>query len=235
MEYPINYPVLDKGYIKHLDTFGDELTIVNAARASFGVSKDHLEDGDIRLLKYLWDNNHMSPLRHCLLRLEIKAPEFVLRQLFRHIVGIEAASTYPTQMHGWSERSGRYKVVDEYHYPTVWRLQSSTAKQGSDGSLDSQNQELATKLYAEAMDKICDTYQKLISMGVAKEQARIILPLNQYNTAIWTCSLQALIFFTQQRSDIHAQKEIREYATIFDGIIQKEFPNLYKIIYASDV
>ena len=163
MEYPVNYPVLDKGYIKHLDTFGDELTIVNAARASFGVSKDHLEDGDIRLLKYLWDNNHMSPLRHCLLRLEIKAPEFVLRQLFRHIVGIEAASTYPTQMHGWSERSGRYKVVDEYHYPEIWRLQSATAKQGSDGSLDSQNQELASQLYAETMDKICDTYQKLVS------------------------------------------------------------------------
>jgi thymidylate synthase (FAD) len=233
MEPIMQVDVLDKGYIKLLESFGDELTIVNAARASFGVSKSALDDGDIRLLKYLWNNSHMSPLRHCLFRFEIKAPEFVLRQLFRHHVGIETTSTYATQMHGWSERSGRYKVIDEYHYPEEWRKQSSTAKQGSDGPLDSQNQKVANDIYTETMNQIELAYTKLIEMGVAKEQARIILPLSQYNTFIWTCSLQALLYFISLRNETHAQQEIQEYAKVFDTIVKEKFPHLYEIMYSN--
>jgi thymidylate synthase (FAD) len=225
-----NYPILDAGYIKLLDVFGTELTIVNAARTSFGVSKQVLDEKDISLMKYLVKNKHFSPFRHCLFRFEIKAPEFVLRQLFRHIIGIEVTSTYPTQLHAWSERSGRYKLVDEFHTPKVWRKQSDTAKQGSDGLLDSQNQEIASAVFTETMNHINDTYQKLISMGVAKEQARVILPLNQYNTVIWTGSLQALLFLIEQRTDSHAQQEIQEYASVFDQIVQKHFPNIYTIV-----
>lgn len=224
-----HYSVLDSiGYIKLLEVFGDELTIVNAARASFGVSKSELDEKDIGLLNYLVKNKHTSPLRHCLIRLEIKAPEFVLRQLFRHIVGIEVTSVYPTQLHAWSEKSGRYKVIDEFHTPTVWRKQSTVSKQGSDGLVE--DQERACKLYEDAMNKIISTYQELVSMGVAKEQARILLPLNQYNTVIWTGSLQALLFLVEQRSESHAQYEIQKYANIFEKIIISHFPNIYKII-----
>lgn len=232
LDIPKRYDILDKGYINVLDTFGDELTIVNAARASFEVSKDILDEKDIGLLKYLWKNKHNSPMRHCMIRLKIKAPEFVLRQLFRHHVGIEASGTYITQLHGWSERSGRYKVVDEYYYPKEWRSQSSSVKQGSDGILSDEDDEYASDIFRKAMCDINNAYEQLLRLGVAKEQARILLPLNQYGTIIWTASLEALLFFISQRADSHAQWEIREYANVIDKIVKNKFPHLYDIIHA---
>ena len=89
-EYNNHINVLDKGYVKLIDTFGDELTIVNAARVSFGVQKSELSKGDIGLIKYLYNHKHYSPFRHLLFRFHIKAPEVVMRQLYKHVVGIEA-------------------------------------------------------------------------------------------------------------------------------------------------
>ena len=79
---------LDKGYVQLIETFGDELTIVNAARVSFGAEKKSLSEGDIKLMRYLYREKHMSPFRHLMFRFKIKAPEFVMRQLYKHVVGI---------------------------------------------------------------------------------------------------------------------------------------------------
>src|SRR5680860_717393 len=84
--------VLDKGYVDFLEQFGDELTIVNAARVSFGNYNDKWSKRDAGLLRYLWRNKHMSPFRHVILRLRIHAPEVVMRQLYKHVVGIAATS-----------------------------------------------------------------------------------------------------------------------------------------------
>ena len=84
--------VLDKGYIDFLEQFGDELTIVNAARVSFNNWSKEWTDRDAKLLKYLWTHKHMSPFRHVILRVRIHAPEFVMRQLYKHVIGIESTA-----------------------------------------------------------------------------------------------------------------------------------------------
>ena len=125
--------VLDAGFVKLIDTFGDELTIVNAARVSFGVQKTELSKSDIGLIRYLYRHKHYSPFRHLMFRFHIKAPEVVMRQLYKHVVGIEATSDSAVKDHAWNEISGRYKPVVDYYYPTVWRKQSSDSKQASMG------------------------------------------------------------------------------------------------------
>jgi len=224
----VRYNVLDKGYIDILGQFGDELTIVNAARVSFGKHHSTWQKADKGLLNYLWKNKHMSPFRHVMIRMRIHAPEVVMRQLYKHVVGIEAtAGESSLKDHSWSEISGRYVKVEEYHYPDVWRAQSKDNKQGSEGQVE--NQQLAKELYEKTLDNIIETYNKLLEMGVAKEQARMILPLSQYTTVIWTVSLQAILNFISLRDHEHSQKEIRQYAIVMREYIEKNFPNLAEI------
>lgn len=217
--------VLDKGYIDFLEQFGDELTIVNAARVSFGNFSEKWSKRDKGLLKYLWVNKHMSPFRHVILRMRIHAPEVVMRQLYKHIVGIEAtAGETSLKDHSWNEISGRYKEVEEYHFPDEFRAQSSDNKQASEGLIE--EQEEANKIYKEATEHLIRSYKKLLEMGVAREQARMILPLSQYTTVIWTASLQAILNFISLRDHEHAQYEIREYAKVMRKYVEKHFPNL---------
>jgi thymidylate synthase (FAD) len=225
----LHYPVLDTGSVELIETFGDELTVVNAARVSFGVQHDTLTEGDKKLLSYLFNNKHMSPFRHVMLRFKIRAPEFVMRQMYKHIVGIEATSTYPTQLHSWNEISGRYKPYDEFYTPSTWRSQSSDNKQASAGPVAEEIGEQCSSLFAHAMEDLQKTYEKLLQLGVAREQARILLPLNVYTETIWTCSLQALINFIELRDEKHAQWEIQEYARIFRKIVREKFPVIYAI------
>lgn len=220
--------ILDKGYIDFLDQFGNELTIVNRARVSFGNWSDKWTNRDAGLLKYLWRNKHMSPFRHVIIRVRIHAPEVVMRQLYKHVVGIEAtAGESSLKDHSWNESSGRYTEVDEYHCPTVWRAQSDNNKQASEGVIE--NQSDAQKMYTETLEKSIQCYHKLLELGVAREQARMILPLSQYTTAIWTASLQAILNFISLRDHEHAQEEIREYAKAFRAYINENFPTLASI------
>jgi thymidylate synthase (FAD) len=224
-----HHQVLDTGYVDLIEVFGDELTIVNAARVSFGAHHDAMTDGDKKLLNYLYVNKHMSPFRHVMLRFKIRAPEFVMRQMYKHIVGIEATSTYPTQLHSWNEISGRYKPYDEFYMPEKWRTQSSDNKQASDGLVDDAKQQACSDLFIIAMNEIKASYAALLEAGVAREQARIILPLNVYTETIWTCSLQALLNFIELRDEKHAQWEIQEYARVFKSIVRDRFPTIYSI------
>jgi len=216
------YKVLDKGFIRYLEKFGDELTIVNSARVSFGKQKTVMEASDGRLIHYLLKHHHTSPFRHVFFRFHINAPEFVMRQWFKHDVGAEWTSTNSHQLHGWNEISGRYIVMNEFHEPSEWRQQSLDKKQGSDGLMSNQTKYI--EQYKTSMEYIQAVYHKMIDEGVAKEQARIILPLSLYTECIWTVSLQALLNFISLRTDIHAQSEIREYAMILYEMVREEFP-----------
>jgi len=215
-----------------LDLFGDERTIVNAARVSFGVHKDHLDEKDIKLLQYLHKHQHTSPFRHVMFRFKIKAPEFVMRQWYKHVVGIETTSSSCTKDHAWSEISGRYIPVTEFYAPEKWRKQSVQSKQGSNGFISNQDQLECEKAYRDCMEKIIKTYQFLLDKGVAKEQARIMLPLNQYTQVIWTCSVQALHHFILLRNAPHAQKEIRDYAEQLKVILKNKLPILHDILFS---
>ena len=171
--------VLDKGYIEVVDTLGDDLTPVNAARVSFGGRSDKFTEKDKRLSKFLIKHKHFSPFRHQHIQIIIKAPEFVMRQWYKHVVGIETTSSSVTKDHAWNEISGRYIPVQEYYYPEVWRKQSDDNKQASEGELDDLQQKRMALVYKTFMNQVEMAYETMVNSGMAKEQARIVLPLSQ--------------------------------------------------------
>ena len=123
--------VLDKGFIEVVDSLGDDLTVVNSARVSFGKRKKYWDKSDERLVRYLAKHKHYSPFRRLQVQFHIKAPEFVMRQWYKHVVGIETTSNSSAKDHAWNEISGRYVEVEDFYYPSVWRKQSDDInKQG---------------------------------------------------------------------------------------------------------
>ena len=141
--------VLDKGFVEVLGFLGTDLTVANSARVSFGKRKSKYDKSDQRLVKFLAKHKHFSPFRHLVVQFHIKAPEFVMRQAYKHVVGIETTSSYPTKDHAWNEISGRYVPVEEYYIPEVCRRQSEDNKQASEGAIS--DQEKAEDKYKTAL------------------------------------------------------------------------------------
>ena len=206
--------VLDKGYIELVDTLGDDLTPVNAARVSFGGRSKKFEPKDRRLSKFLIKHKHFSPFRHQHIQVIIKAPEFVMRQWYKHVVGIETTSTSVTKDHAWNEISGRYVPVKEYYIPEVWRKQSEDNKQASEGELDDLHQKRMNHLYDRYLKDVERVYDTMVQTGMAKEQARIVLPLSQYTLVWWTASFQSIMNFIELRDESTAQWEIQQYLSL---------------------
>ena len=221
--------VLDKGYIEVVDKLGDDLTPVNAARVSFGTKSDTFEEKDRKLSKFLIKHKHFSPFRHQHVMMIIKAPEFVMRQWYKHVVGIETTSSSVTKDHAWNEISGRYIPVQEYYYPEVWRRQSEDNKQASEGELDELQQKRMTQMYSEYMKNVEMTYERMVDAGMAKEQARIVLPLSQYTLVYWTASFQSIMNFIELRDEPTAQWEIQEYAKVLKEIRFDVYPETTKL------
>ena len=219
--------ILDKGFIEVVDKLGTDLTVVNSARVSFGKRKTSFDKTDRILVQYLADNKHYSPFRHIIVQFHVKAPEFVMRQWYKHVVGIETSSSYPSKDHAWNEISGRYVPVNDFYFPSNWRKQSEDNKQASEGSIA--NQDEANKIFGDTMKALEESYNKLLELGVAKEQARILLPLNQFTEVYWSASFQAIMNFIELRDDTHAQWEIREYAIAMKEFMLELYPETTKI------
>lgn len=207
--------VLDHGFVEVLDHMGTDLTVVNAARVSFGKWKDKFDEKDAGLIRYLADHEHTTPFRHCAMTFHIKAPIFLLRQFMRHNVGIS-----------WSEISGRYVDMGEadIHWPEVFRGAADNVKQGSGGPLEFAPNEQARYLFRIHADNARTTYRKLINLGVCKEQAREVLPLALYSEVHVTFTLQALAHFCHLRVDGHAQQEAQAYAKVLFQLGCERFP-----------
>lgn len=198
------------GLVELVDVMGDAVTVVNAARVSMGRHVTDLGDADRKLLRYLWEHEHTSPFRHVTLQFRIKAPVFVLRQWMKHQVGC-----------AWNEISGRYVTFkDEVWLPQRWRAQSAKLKQGSEGPLDDVDALAASLIYQEAVTQSLMAYHHLLRLGVAKEQARLILPLSLMSECYWTASLHAVIHFLKLRLDLHAQEEIRDFARAVEKLVR---------------
>ena len=221
--------VLDKGYIEVVDSLGDDLTPVNAARVSFGGRSDKFTEKDKRLSKFLIKHKHFSPFRHQHIMVIIKAPEFVLRQWYKHVVGIETTSSHTTKDHAWNEISGRYVEVEDFYYPDVWRKQSEDNKQASEGQLEGIDAKIAKNIYDDHMRVTLQHYETLLMKGVAKEQARIVLPLSQYTLVYWTASFQSVMNFIELRDEPTAQWEIQQYAKVLKDIMLETFPETTKL------
>ena len=223
----ITEKVLDKGFIEVIDHLGTDLTVSNSARVSFGKRKYKYDKSDERLVRYLAKHKHFSPFRHLMVQFHIKAPEFVMRQWYKHVVGIETTSSSLTKDHAWNEISGRYVPVEEYYIPKNWRQQSEDSKQASVGAIA--QQEEANECYAKAIQIGRHYYERLLELGVAKEQARIVMPLSQYTEVYWTASFQAIINFIELRDEPTAQWEIREYAKVLKEQMSSIYPKTMQI------
>jgi len=219
--------VLDKGYIELVDSLGDDLTPVNAARVSFDGFSKEFTDKDRKLSRFLIKHKHHSPFRHQHAMFIIKAPEFVMRQWYKHVVGIETTSSHVTKDHAWNEISGRYVPYDEFYEPKEFRKQSEDNKQASDGLVD--DQVTATMKWRETQMKTIETYKELLDMGMAREQARSILPLTVYTKVWWTASFQSIMNFIELRDEATSQVEIQEYARAMKKIVLTLYPESSKL------
>ncbi len=223
---PTEIPVLDRGFVKLVDHMGSDLSVVNAARVSFGKRKDTFDEGDEKLIRYLAKHEHTSPFRHTAMTLHVKAPIFVFRQWMKHRIGSE-----------FNEISGRYVVFpeDEFFVPEVFRQQAKVNKQGSEGEIAPEHREAAAKTYLEACRSSVAQYRALLEMGVCKEQARCVLPLGLYSEVYWTVSLQAVAHFIRLRSDSHAQWEIQQYAAAVRELAEQIYPVSLRAMMESEV
>ena len=204
---------------------GNDLSIVNDAKQSYDRHAQEFGDKERRLLDYLLSHNHTSPLRGAILRFHVKAPLFVARQWWKHTV----ACTYVDDQLGWNEKSFRYCEANEheYYYPETFRKQSASNKQASDGEISDQDK--AASIYSRAVGIAVESYIDLLEMGVAKEQARAILPACLYTSFTWTCSLQALLHFIQLRREPGAQYEIQAYAIALEQLASEKFPETFAL------
>lgn len=201
--------------VELLEVFGTDLTVVNAARVSFGKESTEMVDRDKKLIKYLATHNHNSPFFHPIARFRMKMPIFVAREWFRHTVGFAR-----------NEVSRRY-VDDppECYIPSEdnIRERDSNKKQGSrEGSV--KDAKLARSLIVEETNKALYAYKALLDLNVAPEVARIILPQSMYTEFIETASIAAYARLCSLRLDPHAQKEIREYAAEVSKLLEEKFP-----------
>lgn len=220
-------------HVSLIEAFGSDLTVVNAARVSFGKRAEEYKETDQRLLNYMAKHQHWSPFRHCFLQLHIRCPEFVARQLYKHIVGISVTAGHPVPDHAWNEISGRYVELQDIYVPPEgeWRQKpgKGQSKQGSGGLVESkQVQAKADIIYRDAVDKCLLAYNYMLNNGIAPEQARMILPISFMTEFYWTASLQAVMNVVQLRTTPDAQKEIRDVAEQIEQIVQESFPGSYK-------
>jgi thymidylate synthase (FAD) len=200
--------------VELLDHMGSDLTVVNTARVSF--AKTHTEfnhENDVKLINYLAKHNHWTPFGHCFAQFRIKAPIFVARQMVKHQIGLV-----------WNEESRRYIDSEpEFWFPEVWRGRpEGSIKQGSSGGI--QHDLYATDIAYRSVKLALATYNELLTIGVAPEQARMVLPLNTHTEWIWSGSLAAWARVCKLRLDPHAQKETMEVAKIIDGYMSGLFP-----------
>lgn len=185
--------------VELIDYMGNDDAVCQAARVSFNKqSKDYSEEQNIKLLNFLAAHNHWSPFSHSQLQFRITCPIYVERQL----VKTEAGRVY-------NSISGRYvDFSDTYTTISEWRKQSKSSKQGSEGLVELQSH---CSLIEEKVIETCmEAYQQLLNHGVAKEQARTVLPLSLNTTMIYTCSLYTFIRLYKQRTKPDAQKEIND-------------------------
>ncbi|MDR2150509.1 MAG: FAD-dependent thymidylate synthase [Spirochaetaceae bacterium] len=209
------FPVLDKGFIRLVDYLGGDNRVVQAARVSYGAGT-HTYREEAALIDHLLRNRHTSPFEQVVLTFHIKLPIFVARQWVRH----RTARV--------NEISGRYTCLkDEFYVPAVEdiALQSTNNKQGcTEQPVDSEMAEIIQQTLIEEQQRAYAVYTALIKQGIAREIARIILPVSVYTEWYWQIDLHNLFHFLQLRLDKHAQKEIRAYASVIFSITRKVAP-----------
>jgi thymidylate synthase (FAD) len=229
--FPEPVSVLDEGYVRLVDTLGDDLSIVNAARVSYDKESTEFTERDGKLINFLLREKHTSPFRHAALTFEVYAPLFVARQWWKYAV----ASTHVDEQNGWNESSRRYVTEDEKFYiplPHEWRSKPENSKQGSGVPVD---EEIGAKHFQRLAEMVVagtEAYHDAMNDGVAPEIARLFLPAyGMYVRWRWTVSLQGALTFLDQRLEHDAQYEIQKYAEAVLSLTKEAFPETTAALY----
>ena len=214
--------VLDNGYVRLVDVMGSDLSIANAARASFAKESSQMSTDDARLINFLARENHMSPFTHAFATFEFKAPLLVARQHWKYVVGSDHT------MDSWNESSRRYVTMEpEFYIPKLneWRLAPDNKKQGSGGPIDPWTGSILTEELKKYIEQGEALYKLAMDNGAAPEQARLFLPAYAMHVVYrWSCSLQSVALFLNQRLAQDAQHEITKYAEAVKDLISPHFP-----------
>lgn len=220
--------VLDKGYVRLVDTLGNDLSIVNAARVSYDKESTEFLDKDSKLLSFLIREGHTSPFRHAALTFEVYAPLFVARQWWKYAV----ASTHIDDQNGWNESSRRYITEqEEFYVPSAssWRSKPENSKQGSGEPINFEEGAYFTNKLKDLINDSAKLYHEAMDNNIAPEIARLFLPAyGMYVRWRWTVSLQGLMTFLEQRLEHDAQVEIQDYAKAVRELATDKFKNTMK-------
>lgn len=214
-------PVLDHGYVKLVEHWGCDESIISAARMSTGKGfvawGDAAAPGCEKLLRYLWENNHATPFEMAGAIFEVQAPIFVFREWHRH------------RTQSYNELSARYtEMPEQFYMPSIERLeragQSKTNKQAGDDELNPYTALIAQTAIVDCQKAANAMYRQLLEMGVAREVARVVLPVGQYSRMRASASLRNWLSFVTLRDAPNAQWEIRQYAKLVLAALASCFP-----------
>jgi thymidylate synthase (FAD) len=205
-------PVLDHGHVTLIDCMGGDVAVVDMARKSYGKGTKATSD-DQTLLRYLMRHYHTGPFEGCTIKLHVKCPILVARQLFRHRTG------------SYDETSLRYsEAPDEYWLPDVVPTQSKDNKQGSGEPLDEAENRLARQNMSEVYAFADGVYRGLLKQEVSREVARAVLPVALYTEYYFVMNLHNLLHLLFLRLHGHAQKETRAFAVVVARILADWVP-----------
>ena len=203
--------------VELVDHMGSDLTVVNAARVSFGKRKKEFTEGDKKLIAFLAKHGHWSPFGHCSIQFHIKAPVFVARQLVKHQIGLT-----------WNEISRRYVDYEpEFYEVDKWRGRAEDKKQGSDeeNTIEWINHKQSTGALKQQVENVAlKNYNTMLEAGVAPEQARMILPQSMMTEWYWSGTLYAFARVCNLRCAEDAQYETRIVANLINEECGKLFP-----------
>lgn len=208
-------PCLDHGFVRLIDVMGDDAAIVQAARVSYGKGTKSVTE-DRGLIRYLMRHKHTSPFEMVEFKFHVKLPIFIARQWIRH----RTANV--------NEYSGRYsEMKDEFYLPekSQLRTQSVVNKQGrSDEKLEDDSVQIIYDKLSNSFEESYSEYKEFLELGLAREIARINLPLSNYTEWYWKIDLHNLFHFLRLRIDKHAQYEIQVYGNAIAEIVKKAVP-----------
>lgn len=206
--------VLDHGFVDLVTNCADDLDVVNAARVSFNTLSAQLEDRDIGLIRFLMRDRHGSPFEHGYFKFRIKAPIFVFREWHRHRAG-----------HSYNEWSARYsRLVPEFYIPDTVLTQVGKPGAYTFEEKVGEEKERYQKWLRDSSQLAYDLYEQSLEMGIARQQARLFLPVNIYSEMIWSCNPRSLMHFLSLRNSDQAQMEIREYAQAVELMFSEIMP-----------
>jgi thymidylate synthase (FAD) len=207
--------VLDHGFVRLDAAEATDLSVVNGARVSFLQMRDHMDERDAGLIRFLMREHHASPFEHNLFRFHIRCPIAVAREWMRH------------RWSSFNEHSLRYsQAVDEFYLPEPEQVRSQVGKPGAyrfeplDPGTADKARDLMSRIYRETWD----AYGELVEMGVARELARLVLPVGLYTEFYWTVNARALMNFVALRNAEAAMWEIRQYGAAVEAFFADLMP-----------